>query len=270
MRRSDLWRQLPGIEAVVSEEGCTGVAIPDFNFGFQVLPGNVIGGNQSHLPTQFGGHVAQSHAFLHRELADRVAAVFDGLVLAAVEAEAADEEQHHVLRGNARAEALEHRLHAPRPARVVHHRQVDPAGDDLAGRDRAAAGCPRHQLLGQRLAHPCSRNSFSDFSGGLAKLERRLTLPAPSLRSLIAISALFAITVMPLITGAPSISPENSIIGRPPAGTMTSAPASSRARHSRSHFGCSFLKPSSVEKASMKSVIFASTARTAITRCCRP
>ena len=25
MRRSDLWRQLPGIEAVVSEEGRTGV-----------------------------------------------------------------------------------------------------------------------------------------------------------------------------------------------------------------------------------------------------
>src|SRR5204863_520210 len=222
--------------------------------------GNVIGGNQSHLPTQFGGHVAQSHAFLHREFADRVAAVFDGLVLAAVEAEAADEEQHHVLRGNAGAE-LAGELHGDRV------RHLEP---DLAGRDRAAAGCPRHQLLGQRLAHPCSRNSFSDFSGGLAKLERRLTLPAPSLRSLIAISALFAITVMPLITGAPSISPENSIIGRPPAGTMTSAPASSRARHSRSHFGCSFLKPSSVEKASMKSVIFASTARTAITRCCRP
>src|SRR5467141_3599815 len=126
---------------------------------------------------------------------------------------------------------------APRPARVVHHRQVDLAGDDLTGRDRAAARSSRHQLLGERLLHPCSRNSLSALSGGLTKFERRLTLPAPSLRSLIASSALFAITVMPLTTGAPSISPENSIIGRPPAGTITSAPASSRARHSRSHLG---------------------------------
>src|SRR2546422_11197531 len=180
-------------------------------------------------------------------------------------------DHHHLARvPDFRAEALEHRLHAPRPARVVHHRQVDLAGDDFARRDRAAARCPRHQLLCQRLFHPCSRNSLSALSGGLAKLERRLTLPAPSLRSLIAISALFAITVMPLTTGAPSISPEKSIIGRAPAGTMTSAPASRSMRHSRSLLGCSFLKPFSVENASMKSVIFASTARTPMTRCCRP
>src|SRR5439155_596403 len=174
-------------------------------------------------------------------------------------------DHHHLARvPDFRAEALEHRLHAPRPARVVHHRQVDLAGDDLARRHGRASGRARDELLCKCLSHPCSRNSFNAFSGGFTKFERRLTLPAPSRCSLIASSALLAITVMPFTTGAPSISPENSIIGSPPAGTMTSAPASRRARHSRSHFGCSFLKPCSVEKASMKSVIFASTARTPI------
>jgi len=48
-------------------------------------------------------------------------------------------------------------------------------------------------------------NSFSAFSGGRAKLERRLTAMPASRFSLIAISALFAMTVMPLTIGAPSI-----------------------------------------------------------------
>src|SRR2546427_8056288 len=140
-----------------------------------------------------------------------------------------------------RPQVLEHRLHAPRPARVVHHRQVDLAGDDLAGRDRAAARRPRHELLGQRLFHPCSRNSFSAFSGGCTKLERRLTLPAPSLRSLISISAALAMTVMPLTTGTPSISPAKSIIGRPPPRALNSGTAAGQGRPLRAPLRCQFL-----------------------------
>ena len=72
-------------------------------------------------------------------------------------------DQHHLVRiPDLRAQALEHRLHAPRPARVVHHRQVDLAGDDLAGRT-ALPAARETELLGERLAHPCSRNSFKRF-----------------------------------------------------------------------------------------------------------
>src|SRR6267142_6598022 len=185
-------------------------------------------------------------------------------------------DDHHLRRiPHLRAQALEQRLHAPRSARVMHHREIDLARDDLARRHRRTTGGACDELLGERLLHPCSRNSFSAFSGGFTKFERRLTLAMPAVsRSLMAISADLAISVMPLTMGAPSIlaprSAPNSIIGRPPAGTITSAPASSRMRHSRSHFGASFFFASSLAKESMKSAMVACTARTPTTRLCRP
>src|SRR5581483_3528984 len=64
------------------------------------------------------------------------------------------------------AKALEHRLQSPRAARVVHHGEIDLARHDFARRDALAPGRARNELLRERLAHPCSRNSRKAFSGG--------------------------------------------------------------------------------------------------------
>src|SRR5258706_23267 len=294
MRRRHLRRQFAGMKAVVRERWGVGVARPELDVLLEVVARHVVGCDQPGLTAELGGHVAEGHALLHREAADRRAAVFDRLVLAAVHAEPADQEQHHVLRGDARredtvelhpdgvrhlepdlaghhgAQPLEHRLQAARAARVVHHRKVDLASHDLARRDVRAACGAGDELLGESLLHPCSRNSFSALYGGFTKLDRRLTAAMPAVsRSLIAISADLAMRVMPFTIGAPSMlaprSAPNSIIGRPPAGTITSAPASSRMRHSRSHFGARFFFASSLANGSMKSATVACTARTTTT-----
>ena len=60
-------------------------------------------------------------------------------------------DEHDLVRvPDLRAEPLEHRLHAARPARVVDHREVDRAGDDLARRDRLAPGGAGDELLRER------------------------------------------------------------------------------------------------------------------------
>src|SRR5207302_1982444 len=51
------------------------------------------------------------------------------------------------------AQAFQARLEAPRAARVVHHRQVYFAGNDLARRDARAPGGAGDQLLGEGLRH---------------------------------------------------------------------------------------------------------------------
>src|SRR5512145_3361291 len=73
---------------------------------------------------------------------------------------------HDHLRGipNFGAETLEHRLHAPRPTRVVHHREIYLARDDLARRYPVTARGARHQLLRQGHHRPStSAISFQTF-----------------------------------------------------------------------------------------------------------
>ena len=83
---------------MVREDRRSGIAFPGFDLGFQKLRRSISSeAIKAGLPAELGGHVAQGHALLHRQRADRGAAVLDRLVLPAVEAEAADEEQHHVL-----------------------------------------------------------------------------------------------------------------------------------------------------------------------------
>jgi hypothetical protein len=63
-------------------------------------------------------------------------------------------DEHYLRRvPDLRAQALEHRFDAPRPARVMHHGEIHLAGDDLARRDRGPAGGARDELLGKRLEH---------------------------------------------------------------------------------------------------------------------
>src|SRR5207247_8300227 len=102
-------------------------------------------------------------------------------------------------------------------AAVVHQCRKTPHGRALQAGKHAAQRVQREQpRLSTRRSgrrggeqppqqvvqlHPCSRNSLSAFSGGLAKLERRLT----EKRIFTNISAVFASTVMPLTIGAPSM-----------------------------------------------------------------
>src|SRR5260221_1354571 len=177
----------------------------------------------------------------------------DVAALLVVSGEVVIGDDHH-LRGvpDLRVQALEHRLEAARSARVVHHGKVDLAGDDLARRHRVFAAGAGTEFLRERLFHFAARNSFNALSGGWKKFERRLTENIPVFwRNLTAISAVFASNVTPFTTGAPSNCPPNNIIGRPPAGTMTSAPASSSLRHSRSHLGFSLSKAFLLANASM-------------------
>ena len=62
-----------------------------------------VGRDQAGLPAELRGHVGERHALLHRQRRDRVAGVLHRLVLAAVHAEPAAQEQHHVLGGHAPA-----------------------------------------------------------------------------------------------------------------------------------------------------------------------
>ena len=61
-----------------------------------------------------------------------------------------DDEDDLVFVPDPGAEFGEQRLEAPRPARVVEHRQVDPTGDDLAGHHEVACGGAGDELLGER------------------------------------------------------------------------------------------------------------------------
>ena len=82
-----------------------------------------------------------------RDLADAA-----GLVVACRHVVIAD--QHDLARvPQPDAEALEDRRHAARSAGVVDHREIDGAGDDLAGHDALASGRARDDLLGQRHRH---------------------------------------------------------------------------------------------------------------------
>jgi hypothetical protein len=50
-------------------------------------------------------------------------------------------------------EPFEHGFEPPRAARIVDHGEIDPAGHDLAGRNRLAAGGAGDDLLGEGLTH---------------------------------------------------------------------------------------------------------------------
>src|SRR5258706_483951 len=301
MRRRHLRRQFAGIKAVVRERWGVGVARPELtgHHDAQHLgradAEHVSGEGAAGGRVAVGAHSKQAGlemaALGQHDVADalRVVKAIDTDFAHPVARDAQDLAavvvvfgqvmvgDHDYLRGipDFRAQPLEHRLQAARAARVVHHRQVDLASHDLARPDPRAASGAGDELLGESLLHPCSRDSFSALSGGFTKLDRRLTAAMPAVsRSLIAISADLAMRVMPFTIGAPSMlaprSAPNSIIGRPPAGTITSAPASSRMRHSRSHFGASLAFAASLAKESMKSATVACTARTPTTRLWMP
>ena len=63
--------------------------------------GGRIGRDQAGLRTELGTHVGERHPLLHRQSRDRRPGELDGLVAAAVHAEAAEHVQHHVLGGHA-------------------------------------------------------------------------------------------------------------------------------------------------------------------------
>ena len=276
MRRGNLRRECRRVEAVVLENGSACVALPALDLDSGCAGGVEIGArgrvrrDEAGLRAELRGHVAQGHAFLHRERRDGVPRVLHRLVLAAVHAEARAQEEDQVLgdhtapelsapldqdgvrhrepdfarhqnaehfRGadaehvgaeraaggrvavaadreqarpevpflgehdvadadavvefldagllhpfardaddvpallvvrrkvvvgddddllripDFRAEPLEHGLDAPRTAGVVHHREVHPAGDDLAGSHGVAAGGPGDDLLREGLQH---------------------------------------------------------------------------------------------------------------------
>ena len=83
----------------------TGIALPGVQLdllarhadSLQPVRGHLVGRDQAGLPTQFRRHVGQGHPFLHPQRSHRAAAVLDRLVLTACHAEAAAEEEHHVL-----------------------------------------------------------------------------------------------------------------------------------------------------------------------------
>src|SRR5215470_1203479 len=76
----------------------------------------------------------------------------DALRLVVVRRQVMVGDDHDLLRvPDLRAEPLEHRLHPPRAARVVHHREVDLAGHDLAGRDGRSPRGAGDELHGKGL-----------------------------------------------------------------------------------------------------------------------
>src|SRR5215467_10850150 len=76
----------------------------------------------------------------------------DALRLVVVRRQVMVGDDHDLLRvPDLRAEPLEHRLHPPRAARVMHHREVDLAGHDLAGRDDRSPRGAGDELLGKGL-----------------------------------------------------------------------------------------------------------------------
>ena len=87
--------------------------------------GGFIGRDQADLRAEFGTHIRQRHALGHRQCAHRLAAEFNRLVLAAVQAMPADHQQHHVLGADAVAQAA-----GPAHENRLRHTQPDLAGDD--------------------------------------------------------------------------------------------------------------------------------------------
>jgi hypothetical protein len=124
--RGDLGRELAGFEFVMREQWGARVAVPYLAFT-QISQSNFIGSNQPRLPAELRGHVAKGHALLHRQGTDRRPAILHGLVLAAVHAEAPDEEEHDVLRRDA----------GTQPAVEVHGDGVRHLQPDLAGHHHA-------------------------------------------------------------------------------------------------------------------------------------
>ena len=108
---------LRGVIAIVVQVVGTGIAAPLCKITKERLAGLLqrhqcacIGFDDASLSTEFGGHIAQGQALMHRHRLHRAATVFEYLAFVA-HAMLATQHQHHVLGADARAEhAIE--LHA--------------------------------------------------------------------------------------------------------------------------------------------------------------
>ncbi|MNL06184.1 hypothetical protein D3C87_1268150 [compost metagenome] len=139
MRRGHLGRERAGIEPMGGPYRRAGIAAQIANVdggqrggiyaGFgQPCQGGGVRRDQPGLRAQFGTHIAEGHALLHRQGGDGGAGVLDGLVVAAGHAEPGAQEQHHVLGADAGAQRA-----APVDADGLRHAQPDLAGGQHAG-----------------------------------------------------------------------------------------------------------------------------------------
>src|SRR5207237_3654171 len=82
----------------------------------EVLEGRVVRRDHSGASTRLDRHVADRHALFHRQRTHRAAAELDHVTAAAADADARDDREDEVLRGDARAETpVDAYLERPRP-----------------------------------------------------------------------------------------------------------------------------------------------------------
>ena len=103
MRRGHLRGECGGVEDMMLEQFGVGVGVERAPVaGLAAVRGKPgrrrgVGRDQPRLGAEFGGHVGQGHALLHRQRRDRLAGIFDRLVATAIHAQPSAQRQHHVL-----------------------------------------------------------------------------------------------------------------------------------------------------------------------------
>ena len=119
--------------------------IPQLAFGrvrtaLEVFERGLVRRDHAGAGARLDGHVAHGHAFVHREVADRLAAVFDDVALTAAGADLRDDRQNNVLGGGVRRQLAvhvdRHRLERLEAQRLRRHHVLDLGGAD-AERERA-------------------------------------------------------------------------------------------------------------------------------------